>query len=526
MLRILEKVQDLSEIKRARIEVFPDAKEVISILGSLRAKGVSDKESEKFFDYAVMDYIRELNKETGSRQKRKGPLEFYCMLCCKKRPLVQSHIVPLAILRKIFPGDHPFYMVGPSSLSFESSLISSPRKLVFRMLCDKCDNEILSADEKLFVEKVVSVVYREPRQHMQGIDTIAYEEWLYRFCAGIIFRGLALTRGITGSSNAEDIHTLIHQCRSVVLSSVATPEEQPKLALFFTPGIPADSSSGFKTSNLVTATYGGTYFRLSDVPLAGLSPNTAKKCYFFAAQFGIFTIVALLERVPVGYEPFLVDPKGGSFSIPENDQRFDLIPSGLMVMYKKITRMREKLYIESGVEHVHRIPELSGEKEITDRLFLLESKSAEAKMESGLVPTDFNLLPPKFVIDRATNNLILPEGHKILLHFTHYPNQSSSSTSHTVFLVVSREQDWGIDKPYVIVHTCVKSINQTFGYFISPKDFSFRDKLPGGDKHITMMKFMQEKKMHIFESVCKLIAAAFKRAGFSNYQSLLYHIER
>ena len=338
MLRILEKVQDLSEIKRARIEVFPDAKEVISILGSLRAKGVSDNESKKFFDYAMMDYIRELNKETGSRQKGRGPLEFYCMLCCKKRPIVQSHIVPLATLRKIFPGDHPFYMVGPSSMTFESSLISSSRKLVFRMLCDKCDNEILSADEKQFAEKVVSLIYGESQQHMQGFDRIAYEEWLYRFCAGIVFRGLALTRGITGSSNAEDIHTLIHQCRSVVLSSVATLEEQPKFAFFFTPGVPADSSSGFKTSNLVTATYGGTYFRLSDVPLAGLSPSTAKKCHFFAAHFGIFTIVALLECVPVEYKPFFVDPKGGSFSIPKNDQRFDLTPPGLMVMYKKITR--------------------------------------------------------------------------------------------------------------------------------------------------------------------------------------------
>ena len=64
---------------------------------------------------------------------------------------------------------------------------------------------------------------------------------------------------------------------------------------------------------------------------------------------------------------------------------------------------------------------------------------------------------------------------------------------------------------------------------ISPKDFSFRNELPaGGDNHSTMMKFMQEKKMHISESVCKLVnAAAFKFAGLhTTMQSLLYHIER
>ena len=126
---------------------------------------------------------------------------------------------------------------------------------------------------------------------------------------------------------------MIHQCRSVVLSSVATLEEQPHeyqlivhLALRLQP--------------CITATYGGAY-RLSDVPFARLSPSTATFCY---PLWHIFH--SRSPRVCTS-KPSLVAPYGGSFCIPENDQRFDLTPPNLMVMSKKInyTYEREMLYV-------------------------------------------------------------------------------------------------------------------------------------------------------------------------------------
>lgn len=275
VLRRSEKLKNLGEIKQDREKVYNDTKEVISILGSLKAKNPSavNLQCEQFLDYALMDYIRELNK-------RQSKDSIYCMLCHKKQAIVRSHIVPEAVLKSIFKKDQQMIVMGPSSVSLDSRL-KTFRMQTFNMLCKTCDNEVLSRDENLFIANIVKPVYgTSPTGHLEKIDKIPYKNWLYRFCAGIIFRSLTLTRGVTGSTNAEKIHELFHYCRSVVkpstqsdnnslataqsLKKLPASEEEFSIAMFFTPGIPEDQlPNQDKPNNLIRSLNSSIFQRLS-----------------------------------------------------------------------------------------------------------------------------------------------------------------------------------------------------------------------------------------------------------------------
>jgi len=56
-----------------RESVYLDtAKEIIKILAPLKSYQAFDNESKRFLDFALMDYIRELNKQPDIRQKIGG----------------------------------------------------------------------------------------------------------------------------------------------------------------------------------------------------------------------------------------------------------------------------------------------------------------------------------------------------------------------------------------------------------------------------------------------------------------------
>ena len=525
VLRRSEMLKNLGEIKQDRKKVYYDnAKEVISIFGFLKAKNFSefDLECEQFLDYALMDYIRELNK----RESKKS----YCMLCHKKEAVVRSHIVPEATLKIIFGNDQEVFRVGPSSLSLESC-VKTLHTHTFNMLCNVCDNEVLSYDENLFVKNVLKPIYSTaPISHLEKVNKIPYDRWLYRFCAGIIFRSLALSRGVTGSANAEEIHKLFHHCRLVVKPSAepsATEHtaqtlqsqllevskletiEQLRIAMFFTPGLLEDQYSEHreKPSNLIHFLNSSVFQCLSNVSILGTLPSLAKKCCFFTVHFGIFNIVAFLEPVPLKYQHFLVDPHKGELTIPANNDRLSLIPPGLLKIYEERTEKRMKQYFE-------KIVEMNKSKNIS--LTVLGTNIVEKPVGD---PTSFSLLPPKFELNRQTNIVTMKEGHSILLHHTY----QSSSASHTVFLAVEKKAP---TKPYVIIHSYLNAptMSQTFGYFVSLPEFAFKDELD--ENHKEAMKQIRAKDLDLFKLPAKALPAAFKRAGLQGYQSILYHLNK
>lgn len=521
VLRRSEVLENLGEIKQNREHVYDSAREVISILGSLKAKNFAglDSECDQFLDYALMDYARELNKR-GSKDS------LYCMLCHKKQAIVRSHVVPEAVLKVIFKKDPQMFVTGPSSLSLDSRM-KTLHTLTFNMLCSACDNEILSCNENLFVENIVKPIYTtSPDSHLEKVEKIPYEEWLYRFCAGIIFRSLALTRGMTGSTNAGEICRLFNYCRSVILDKgdhpfqttqdIDPPDIEEKLperkdefhiAMFFTPGMTDDLPVG-QRKNLIRSLNSCIFQRLSNVPISGAPPGLAKKRHFFAIHFGIFTIVAFLEPVPAQYRCFLIDQGKGELVVPTNDDRLIHTPPGLLKIYEAQVEKAVTHHFERAVE-VDRA-------ENTINLTVLKTNIAEEPTGEAM---SFCLLPPEFDLNRRTNVLTMKEGHTVLLHYTH----KVPSASHTVFLAVEKERPM---KPYIIIHSYLDTprASQTFGYYVSLPTFTFKAELDANHKQ--MMKQIRAKDLDLFKLPAKVLPAAFEHAGLHNYQSILYHLNR
>jgi hypothetical protein len=523
ILRRSEILENLGEMKQNREKVYDDAREVISILGALKAKSFTglDSECDRYLDYAMMDYIRELNKR-GSKDS------LYCMLCHKKQAIVRSHVIPEAVMRAIFKKDQQMIMTGPSSLSLDSRM-KTLHTQTFNMLCHTCDNEILSCDENLFVENIVKAIYCSPSSHLEKVEKIQYGEWMYRFCAGIIFRSLTLTRGVTGSTNTEEIHKLFHFCRLVVkplceagespqsTDSLETKEELPEsefhIAMFFTPGmVEGEELPGGdeRPSNLVRCLNSSVFQRLSNIPISAASPGLAKKRHFFAVHFGIFTIVAFFDPVPTQCQRFLINQGKGELTIPANGDRLPSTPPGLLKIYEA--------QVEKAVtHHFEKAVEVDQERNVG--LTVLKINSTEYPLATGKEAMSFCLLPPKFNLNRQTNMLTLRDGHTVLLHNTY----QSPSASHTVFLAVDNEHPL---EPYVIIHSYLyaPTVAQTFGYYVSLPDFAFKGELDADHKE--MMRRIRTKDLDLFKLPAKILPAAFERVGLHGYQSILYHLSR
>lgn len=508
LLRRSERLQTESEMTQERLKVFKGTKEVISILGSLKVKrsNAFDAECEQFLDYSMMDYIRELNKQPS---RSSTGTEFYCMLCHKRKPLQRSHIVPDAVLKKVHADDGQLYLMGPSRLSLECRA-RTIRTLTFFMLCNTCDNEVLSPNEKHFVESIVKPLYGTSPQ---GAHHLCYGEWLYSFCIGVVFRGLALTRGLTGSANKEEIYQLFQNCRSII--EKREPVSVPDIALFFTPYM-ADSEvpASKAKANLLRMLKSTVFYRLSNVPLMGSLPTLASQRHFFAAHFGIFTIVAFLEPVPSECRQFLINPNGGELKISCNDERLHLIPPGLLTMYNTQTLKSGRDFIERLVEADRKLPQ-------GQEIKLTVVKSSAVNPEISQFIQSFSLLPRGFDINRETNSVTVKCGHRIILHQTR--QQEQPSANHAVFLAI---EETNPSKPYVIIDSFLGHSNadQAFGYYVSLPDYAFQSELD--DKHKVIMKQLREKDLDLMKAPAVMLPIAFQRCGICNFQSVLYHLNR
>ena len=541
VLQRSEKLLNRSELKVKREDVYANAKSVVSILGKLKANGITDRESTKLMDYALMDYNREVNKQPEGKSRDGRRSEFFCMLCHERKPLLRSHFVPASVLKRIFRDAGQLYMSGPSGYSVELHE-KTVRTMTFYLFCDKCDNTILSSDEMCFVRDVLPLVY-----DLSLVDTdinIAYQGWLYRFCAGMVFRGLALVRGLSGSTNEDDIYQLLEACRSILLSK-ALPQATPKptIAILFTPLV-SQLSHDVKTSSqkhlleqkksepevhnnqhssekvvvpeiaaleeMKSVFIGGDaklndffhslnnycFNKLSTLPLLSSTPFVERKRFFFAVHFGVFTIIAFLEPVPHKYSKFLISEKGGELCVPSNTSRLDFNPPGLMSIYKEYVAIAEKDFIEKGLQGLKTIDEPT-------------------------VPLSFNLLHLRVNVNRGNSTVSAKGGDQILLHHT-WKHDVSPPAGNTFFLAT----EFDSMNPYAVVHSYSFSskVLQTLGFYVSPVDFTFKAEMD--KQHKDIFSEMRSEKVGIFEAPSKFFPALLTRAGLLNYQSLLYHVIR
>ena len=128
-----------------------------------------------------------------------------------------------------------------------------------------------------------------------------------------------------------------------------------------------------------------------------------------------------------------------------------------------------------------------------------------------------NLLPQEFVLRHffeTPGTLILPDGHKILLHSTF--RQSADEVEETIFLAVD-SSDYSTE-PYIIYSCRESSLQLSIGLFISSNDLSVTELLPGSAKGPFMNGEFFVKKAK--ERLNKLLPGILKMKGVFSLHSL------
>lgn len=134
------------------------------------------------------------------------------------------------------------FLVKTSSDLRKKPTLKSAAATVFYMFCDRCDNQVLSRDEKVFSEQTLAQMYSDTLPGVECLDhELDYDSALYRFCVGLVFRALAVQRGVSKCSNSVQIYRIFKQCRAVLTAEegcgVDDDKLLPQLAIFFTPAV-------------------------------------------------------------------------------------------------------------------------------------------------------------------------------------------------------------------------------------------------------------------------------------------------
>lgn len=518
-------------IKKYRVlhqSCYSKAKEVIKLLGAAADGEYLDAEASKFLDLSMITYVSETNNLHSCKR---------CVLCRKKTPLRRSHLWPESLLRLYKSGvDSPASHKLFYKISEDGTLSTwSPHQYSYWMFCSECEQALGRNGETQCIPLIKSYIYNaedpsSPSQHLH----IRYKEWLYQFCIGLVFRGLASPDphvSITAFTNEDEIYDLFVLCRQAILDPQKM-EEIPanfRVAIFFTPTClqTEEKHSGFINSLLTS--FG--LFALSDACLSDGSVCKPREAQFFLAHCGVFNII-----VPLGkshgvslQQDCIIVPVKGTYSIPPGEDRLKHLPSGVMTFFRLLADCSEvnflvqpkKLEDQDWIEPSSEQEKIIGHNTALDQ----DIEQTGGKIRSSWLhsnPKVLNFLPHAFQIQRPfhhSNSVILPPGHKILLHHTYTIGKDHTVT---LFLAVGSDSEFSVSKPYVIYHRSDKQgVQVSTGFFISPETLTPTDFLPDNlEKSLTPMfkKEPGELRTRIEEML--------HQKGFENIYSLLLHSER
>ena len=472
-----------------RRKKFVNAEKVVRVLGYLVDTGHIDEVGRQYLDIAMIDYIRETNNLKSCQR---------CLLCHSRRKLQSSHVVPNFVLSGFAKGlkrsvSKKDYIIKGTS-SEEQGM--TPRQAAWYMLCKDCELKLSSSGESPFARDFFQEVYQttDPlsptKQH-----NIAYSEWLYQFAVSIIFRGLAINpKGISGFMNEEEIYQVFTQCRKVILQPDNLPADHPQIAVFVNPLSPSLADSGVAS----------TLHRVLNMPsFMHLVENEEKLGHhkiprianYFLAHLGMLNIVVTFPQgdfcLP---SDNCINTHSGSFFVPEEDQRLDMLPQPI---WESLSLVAQELEVQEIKVTRHRLQECKlyesrpAAPETEEKVFgLMKAKENDIEMvkKTGFQPSSdprfpkkFDLLPPNISVQRGSINkdsLKLPEGHRFLLHWT-LDEHGDHTSGVTFFLCIGcGVDDLFKDRLYVVQHRYMPGLHLNVGFFVSTKDLSPEELLP------------------------------------------------
>lgn len=495
---------------------------------------LSKEDERRMLDLALLDYITQARTDPGR-----------CLLCLQKRKLCKSHYFPKAVLERFSRG-----VATPSDLKiFRPSAeyrgpSKSAKEMVYSMFCTKCENFLSTHGETQFRPQFFSQIYNEADPVQSTAEQeIEYGEWLYQFCLGIIFRGLAISYD-EQFINCDKLYGLFQRCRELLRR--ITPKEFPHLSS--TPPDPIQIAILINPSE-ARAAEDDQYPHMTKVlnsllnyiyvqgPLDSDTISRPHKLHCFLVHFGMINILVpinVAECKAMSSEHF-IDPKGGTYTVPADEDRGKKIPKGMWKSFQCQAVISEKEVIEWPEKLAKDIErkEYREPSEALQKLFrFVESNRKAMKAQGGhILPSPIpdvvkviNFLPDQFLVRPSydPSSVRLPPGHKILVHRNF---ELSKDIGETLFLAVGSQKPYSREKPYVIYHRYEPGLQLHTGFFVSPMDVVAQEFLVD-----TWPKMLKERgEWEVIEnilSVCHaVLPQVFDEKGIVNCTSLLKRVQ-
>lgn len=528
-------LQFTSEYHVQHKRCYQIAKSVIVSLGAaLDQNSLSEADERKMLDLTLLDYMTQARLDSGR-----------CLLCLQKRKLCNSHYFPKSLLECFIKG-----VPTPSNLKVLRPSIEyrgqskSPKEMVYSMFCNSCENFISKHGESQFRPKFFSQIYDEENPARSATrQEIKYGEWLYYFCLGIIFRGLAISYD-EQFINCDKLYSLFQRCRELLCSIApkefphltSTSPEPIKVAILVNPSHarPMEDSEYPHMTKVLNSLLKYTYVQC---PLDSDVISRPHQLHGFMVHFGMINVLVPINPVEskaISNESF-VNLNGGVFTVRADEARGKIIPKGIWKSFQCQAVCSENEILEFPDKLAKDIErkEFREPSEVLMKLYRFvdcNKEANEALMRHILaspvpeVAKVINFLPDRFFVRplHDPSSVHLPPGHAVLVHRNY---EIGPNVGETLFLVVGTQKPYPVEKPYVIYHRYEPGLRLNTGFFISSVDLVAQEFLLD-----TWPKMLKERaEWEVIEnilSVCHaILPKLLEEKGIVNCTSLLKHAQ-
>ena len=510
---------------------YSKTKSAILILGSLLDEDLLDDEGSKILDLSMIDYIYETNDLNNCQR---------CFLCRKKNKLKKSHLWPRALLEAFssgveMPSTHRVLLVSWQS----QDRYWSPKEVTFFMFCASCEDLLSRHGETQFAPMFFRQIYDVSMAgECKSASSIEYGKWLYEFCVGVVFRGIA-QRYMLNFVNSDEIYEVLIVCRNFLLQCQRqTSDTAPKVKkqdIFIMIG-PTEATgeateSGFINRILnMPALYGVEDIQLSDGLVA-----VPRAAHYFIAHLGLINILTKFNSSAYAFNgEYKIEPDGGKFIVPKNEYRKYILPVGVWTLFLSLAQDFEVNWLTRSTKAVQQylkpekkepykaLEETFGFVDATRKDFealQLHIRPPAPGNESKIV----SFLPKQFKLQRSEQRsyLCLPKSHCVLLH---YIIPLEQGVEETMFLCVGNDENYSSRKPYIIYHYFRKGgLQLSAAFFISPDDLSAQEFLP---QTADMFEVDKITPIAMFRTyIPKLLSAILVEKGFFSFNSLFLRLQ-
>ena len=496
---------------------FENAMLAIKLLGISYDNKCADEEGNRLLDIATMQALPELSNFTR------------CLLCrSHQKKLARSHVCPRAILDDFAkacgaPGSGKAFLVNWPWQSGLSSNLKSAGQIAVKLFCQDCES-VLSKSESQFLPNFFRKFYDKTNpSHIEIEQDIDYGEWMYQFCVGLIFRGMIFqySGGRDDYLNEDEVYSIFVQCREALLSSTRGPE----VSFCVAPTAATESDMASSLINMSIHHPFHFFFTQEKGMYADHQVFLHALSYNFQIGMLITSVNFSLAHWKVD-ESSIIAPSGGTFHVPANSCRQRVVPEALwetllseaIQLEREVMEQPERMTL-LPLDRLLSVPATSYMKNIID--IATESKGMGKRSALQGHPKIVNYIPDEVSVSHPTGKMVLPEGHRVLLHLN--TPQDDVETGNTAFVVVGDCRDYSIDTPYMIFHHYEPGLQTNYGFFFSPNTFEFAGYLPTRKP----MRFLDSnlKSSTLIEQSKEIVSLVLRTKGFRNYHSLKYWLQ-